>query len=565
MYYVWTILKRDLRALNSSGGKGDSKKASLPYLQLAGYLIFGVALGYGSFRLFHYLNTSLAALPGLIDGIAVNILAGLALFAVLMVLVTGLQVIYKTVYESDDIGFLLIQPVPVPAVFMSKFITSYLFLLSIGAAFGIPPWIGYGIANGATPSFYVYSVLGFLLLLLLAHGLVTLILLVAMRYIRGRKMKQLFIVCSALVGVVFVIITQMFSSRMSQTNDLADMLKQVSASQLAKTWYLPSTWAVNAVLSTYPRFGLNGAPYALALVGTSLGVAAIALWVSGRWYLTGWAGRDEETGQKRRRASGRPAARRGSVAMLRGTYWSVLRKDLTLLIRDPIIWYSLLVSVITLGFFIFGTVRSVTARSEGAATAMGITVVMMAALMGSVSSAQTGGISVSREGPSFWLLRSNPTDAKSLLWAKLTYALLPQLLVITLALVGTHFVAATGFPLWLGMLLGFSIAAVLASFQIMLDVTHPDFTMKVEFGSAKSGRGTGKLLVSMFCSMGIAMGWMFLMQLPGMLANEGILWGRPVATWHAVIQGFTVAAGAVMLAVVHRVGVRRIARLLNDA
>lgn len=565
MYYVLTILKRDLRSLTSRGGKGDSQKASLWAIQLAAYLAFGVLIGYGAFRLFTYLNTELAGLPGLIDGITVTILAGSGLFAVFVVLVTGLQVIYKTVYESDDIGFLLIQPVPVPAVFMSKFIASYVSLLSIGAGFGIPPWIGWGVANGAGPSFYVYSILGFLLLLLLAHGLVTLLLLVAMKHIQGRKMKQLFIVCSALVGVVFVIITQMFSAKMSQMNNPADMLKEMSASQFARTWYLPSTWMVNAVFSTISRFGLNGTPYALALAGTSLGVAAIALWVSGRWYLTGWAGRNEETGPSKRRISRRTAERRGFLASLRGTYWSVLRKDLSLLVRDPIIWYSMVVSVITLGFFIFSTARTASARSGGAGATMGTLVVMMSALMGSVSSAQTGGISVSREGASFWLLRSNPTDAMGLTWAKMTYALLPQVLVITLALVASHITSVMGLPLWVGFLLGFSTAATLASLQIMLDVLYPDFSMKVEFGSAKSGRGTRKLLVSMFLSMGIAMAWMFIWQIPAMLADNGFLWGLPVATWQWITRGFTVTVGVVMLIVVHTVGVRRIAGLLIDA
>ncbi|HHW27472.1 MAG TPA: hypothetical protein GXX23_09110 [Firmicutes bacterium] len=185
--------------------------------------------------------------------------------------------------------------------------------------------------------------------------------------------------------------------------------------------------------------------------------------------------------------------------------------------------------------------------------------------MGSVSSAQTGGISLSREGHSFWLLRSNPTDAKALMWAKLTYALLPQLIVITLGLLAGDLFGGVKFPLWLGFLLGFSTAATLASIQILLDVTYPDFGMKVEFGSSKNARGTGKLLSSMFLSMGVAAAWMFLWQLPDMLAEEGVLWGRPVQVWLTATKALTVAVGVVMLRIVNTVGVKRITRLLNDA
>jgi hypothetical protein len=566
MYYVWTILKRDIRSFIPQGGKTGSKKAALLLLQIVAYLAFAGALGYGAFLLFDFVNMTFIGFQGLIDNVTVNILAGTALLAIFMVLVTGLQIIYKTVYESDDIGFLLMQPVPTAAVFASKFLTSYVYLFIIGAVFAIPPWIGWGVANGAGPLFYLYSILGYLLLLLLTHGIVTLLLLAAMRYIQGRKMKQLFIVSSALVGVVFVIASQMFSAKMGQMQNPSDMLQQISASQLAKTWYFPSTWMVNAVLGTYPRFGLNGTPYALALLGASVGVALLSLWVSGHWYLSGWAGRNEETGQRKRRSAKKHgASRRSLLGGLKGTYWSVLRKDLTVVSRDPIIWYSLVVAVITLGFFVFSTMRTVGAGSEDTNTKMGVLIVMMSAMMGSVSSCQTGGVSISREGQSFWLLRSNPTHATSLLWAKMTYALLPQFLVITLALVASHIFAPTGFSLWLGLLLGFSLAAVVASVQIMLDVTYPDFVMKIEFGSSKSGRGTGKVLASMFLSMGIAMVWMFLWQLPAILAVEGVFLGLPVESWNLVIEGLTVAVGVVMLIWVHIVGVRRITGLLRDA
>lgn len=563
MYHVWTILKRDLRSVIPRGGKIGSKKAWLLLLGGVGYLAFGVALGYGAFRLFDYMNLAFSGMPGLIHNVTLNVLAGCALFAILMVLVTGLQVTYRTVYESDDIGFLLIQPVPSAAVFASKFLTSYLDLVTIGAVFAIPPWIGWGVANGAGALYYLYAVLGFLLLLLLTHGIVTLLLLVAMRYIPGRKMKQLFITCSALSGVIFVIVTQLFSSKMGQVQDPSALLMDISANPFAKIWYFPSTWMVNAVLGTHPGFGINGAPYALALAGTSIGVASLAFWLSGRWYLIGWAGRDEETGRRKKRAS-RKAVRRGLLGGLKGTYWSVLRKDLTLILRDPIIWYSLIVSIIGLGFFIFGTVRTVTGPDD-VSVMMGLTVVGMSAMMGSVSSSQTGGISISREGPSFWLLRSNPTDAKSLLWAKITYALLPQFFVITFGMVASHLFAPTGIPLWLGLLLGYSIALVLASLQIALDMMYPDFSMKVEFGSAKSGRGTGKLLFSMFSSMAITMVWMFLVQLPNMLANEGLFLGRPVEIWQTVCHGLTVVVGVTMLIIVYRVGVGRIKTLLTDS
>ncbi len=566
MDYVWIILKRDLRSLLTPSGK-QGWKSRLPFY--AGFVLFlalAGAIGFGSFKLFAYLETALSMVPQFKTAIVINILNAVALFMLVMVFLTGIQTTYKVIYESDDIGFLMAQPVPVRAIFAAKFIISYVSLAAIALVFGLPAWLGYAIAVKAGAAFYVLVAAGLVLLLLVAHALVSFLLLVAMKYLPGRKMKQLFIASSAVFGVLIVLLSQMASSQLQRTEDPTKMLEMIGKGQLDKTWFLPSTWMVNAILGTVKEFGLNPLPYALALVAASVGLAVVSVRVSGRWFMAGWSGRTEESGAG---AGRKKSARKtdGSGGLLPGgTYWTLLRKDLRLLFRDPLVWYNLVIGVIVVGFFIFN-MRSPTAYSGAGArdsAVLGASVIMMSVMMGSVTGAQTGGISISREGSSFWLVRGNPADAGGLFGAKMTYALLPPSILFTLSIVAVYFSGVPHGPMGLTVLLGASMVVVVASVQILLDVFFPDFTLKVEFGSSKSGRGTGKLLTTMLGSMAVVMGLFFVMISPETPIPARLF---PRASSQAIQSGVNalIVALAVLTATLTVVlGVKRVRRLLTD-
>ncbi len=564
MEYVSMILKRDLRSLFAPGGKSSPKRT----LGIVVSILFfvGIVFGfyYGSFRLFTYVQSALGFVPGLADAVGLNILNGVALFSLVMVFMTGLQTTYKTIYESDDIGFLLMQPIPVQSVFLAKFVISYAVLAALVLGLGLPEWIGWGHATGAGFWFHIVAFLGFSLFLLLAHSILSLVLLVAMRYLPTRKMKQVFIAVSAVGGVVVVLVSQILGAKVSDMGSPGSqeaLLRQIGASGLGGVWYLPSTWLVRAVLGTIPRFGIDYRPYFAALCLGAVLSAWLTVRVSSRTYLTGWAGRAEE--------GGKPAVRRvsragpsGPMSRLKGTYWAVLKKDTTTLFRDPIVWYGLVTSAIVIGFFLFNTARRPTGQGPDMMAAL---VIMMASLMGAVTSAQTGGISVSREGRSFWILQGNPTAPIELFWAKMTYAFLPGFLILILALVGAKVAGVPQLPVWLSLLLGISVTLGVSSLQILLDVYFPDFTMKVEFGSSKSGRGTGKLLVTMLTSIAFVLLSIMVQALPWTLQSKGLLPDGSLDTVRSLSYAVVVAAGIILLSLATTLGQKRLKALLSDA
>jgi len=564
--YVYIILRRDLKSLLTPSGKKGLKSRLGLIAGIILYLALGVAVGYGSLRLFDYISTNLGSVPELAAAIEINALNAVALFMTILVFMTGIQTTYKSIYESDDIGFLMAQPVPAQAIFFSKFVSSYVSLAALAIVYGLPAHLGYGIATGAGATFYLLSLVNLALLLLVAHAMVTFLLLVAMRYLPGRRMKQLFIAVTAIFGVVIVLISQVLSSRLSHTGDPFELLEAIGRGQLERTWYLPSTWMVNAVLGAIPKYGLNPLPYQIALVVIAFGLSALSVKVSRSWFLAGWAGRTEEGGaraRKKRLASQGAARVWGGLPA--GTYWTVLRKDLRLLFRDPLVWYNLVIAFITIGFFLFNQRSQFSGAEVGLDASVGGTLItFMAVLMGSVAGAQTGGISLSREGASFWLLRGNPADARSLFAAKYTYALLPPLvLLIVTSAVGY----ALGFP---GggspamFVTGLAMVFAVASAQILLDVYFPDFTMKVEFGSAKSGKGTGKLLIAVFGSMAVVIAMLVILMAPFTPFPARLLPWASAGQVTLYCRALVVALGALGATAAATLGVGRMKRILTD-
>lgn len=567
MDYIWMIVKRDLKSLVTPSGKSTLKGRLGFAAAILVWVALTAALGYGAFRLFNFMSASLGFSPDLRAAVEINILNASAMLVLAMVLLTGLQTTYKTIYESDDVGFLLSQPVPEWSVFGAKYAISYAALFALTVGYGLPVWIAFGYVRGLGAGFYLLTVLGFLLLLLASHAAVTLLLLAAMRYLPGRKMKQLFVALSAIVGIVFVLVTQILSARMARSSDPMKMIEELGKGRLSRQWYLPTAWMANGILSAVPEFGIEGTGGWLALLAAALGGPYLAMVLSKRWYLHGWSGRADELRPRKVRKK-RAAEAAVPEKRLQGPFWSILRKDLKVLWRDPVVWYTLAVGAIGLGFFVYN-IGSAAGQASSAPDAEDTVVasammVAMPALMGAISSAQTGGVSLSREGKAFWLLRSAPVSARQLILAKFGYALLPQGLFVLAFDVFLEFTRLPHYPLPLNLAVGGFAVIGVASLQMLLDVYFPDFTLKVELGAGSGSRGTAKLLTSVFGSMGTVAVLGVALSSPVFLRRMSIFSRVSVETlslWSYFAVG---VIGLGLAAVLFGPGARRLSRILSD-
>ena len=116
----------------------------------------------------------------------------------------------------------------------------------------------------------------------------------------------------------------------------------------------------------------------------------------------------------------------------------------------------------------------------------------------------------------------------------------------------------------MSILLGMSMVVAVASVQMLLDVSFPDFTLKVEFGSSKSGRGTGKLLTTMLGSMVLVFLFFFIMILPTTPIPGRLFPGATVEQVTKATQIAIVSMGALAGAAAVTFGIKRMRRILTD-
>ena len=195
---------------------------------------------------------------------------------------TGIRGIYSSYYESGDMAFLLSTPLRVEAVFFSKLLKSIMSNLLLLLPFSGAVWIGYGIAQGLSP---VLRGHGFSLLLVAAifTALSSVLVMMIMRFVPGQKLKQMMLVGSLAVSLVFVFGTQYLNSTLNMSDDPEQtraFLESAGRWKLDTTGYLPHIWLTKTMLrfAGTHAFGF-GESLLLAVVGWCC-VAAAALAVT---------------------------------------------------------------------------------------------------------------------------------------------------------------------------------------------------------------------------------------------------------------------------------------------
>lgn len=459
-------------------------------------------------RLFANLDELALQSPGLVRTIEASLLSLVSLAIFFLILSSGFKTLYERTFESDDLPFLLSNPIPVKTIFTAKLLGSFLYNLQTVVLFILPPWIAYGVIRSAPVAFYIAVITAVVLGALLIHSLLALLILFVMRFAPSAKIKQIALGLSGGAALAIVFVSQIASSRMTQEylQDPLVLLEQVGQWGIGQNPYLPHLWMSRFALSFLPSFDYSPWANGVPLILGSIALSYLAITLSGSFFLAGWTTKGDAPVKVKRKA-----LQHTRTFWPQGRLMAIVRKDLLSTKRDPLLWYNILVITIVLGFFIYNTTSDMPTEESGMADLwmMRIMLLMMPALMGSVLISQLGGISISREGKNWWFLCSSPIEPQTLYLAKLTYAvLIPALYGVLFQLVIFYtFPAASFFPPHVSIPAIILIMLALAAVMLMLDILFPDFTIKVEFGGTQGkGAGTSKLLMTMilgFVTLGL--------------------------------------------------------------
>ncbi|MDN5327328.1 MAG: type transport system permease protein [Moorella sp. (in: firmicutes)] len=462
-----TILKINLR--NTTGKRQLPGKGLVRLLLGVLVLLSFIPLEFLFFTFFLSLSrASLAAgQPALVPVL-------IAVSGQMVVLIFGMFYLMSAFYFSQDIGRMLHLPLRPRQLLGAKFLVVMLGELLTTAVIVVPGFLGYGLARGGGPAYWLMALLVWLMLPLLPLALDTIFTLALARVVNLSRQRDVLRVLGGLLGLVLAIGIQFFSQRFDPGGPayLPGNLEvfQGLAGRFGSI-FPPALWAAGALAMPDKVTGWVNLALLAAL---SLAVVGLTSLVAERVYF-----RDLLAGQEvpARRRHQRPAPATLATAGVTAALW---RRELKLFLRTPTFVMNGLVSTIIFPLMMVipalsrGDTASWTLLSQrshlaGWVALGGAGMVMFLSLINHVAPT-----AISREGRFIWLLRSLPVEARLLVRVKLlfslAFAVLGAVLVSGILYLFLHLPPAyLAIMFVLGLLSSWPVAAL----GLMVDLSYP--------------------------------------------------------------------------------------------
>ncbi len=370
------------------------------------------------------------------------------------VMFTSFGVLLQGLYLAGDMDFLVAAPIPMRAVFITKLLQAVLPNFGLFVLFGLPILFGLGISGGYNLVYYPLVVLVMVALTLAAAGLSSLLVMAVVRILPPRRAAEILGFVGATAGVIcsqLGNLSQTFGRDANlPTQQVTGLLALVSR---ASSPWIPLNWPGRGLVDVGEGHWLSGILLLVLTFGLAAAAFSIALAIAERLYYTGWAGM-QVVSRKRKAA---PARRAAPALEVPGLPWAervlshpvaaVVRKDFTLLRRD-LRNLSQLISPLIIGIvfamsILRGGGEAPPGRGEAPAwfmesfrALMPYANVAVSLFVGWLLLGRLSGMSFSREGKNYWMLKASPVSARQLLSAKYLVAYLPTLALSWLLLIG---------------------------------------------------------------------------------------------------------------------------------
>ncbi len=372
----------------------------------------------------------------IIAAVPVLVLTGLFLMVLLMSFGSLLQALYLV----GDMDFLLAAPVPIRAVFVAKVVQAVAPVFGLFSLFGLPVLVGLGLARGYLPLYYPLVLVAMVGLALAAAGLSALLVMLVVRVVPPRRAAEIL----AFVGAILVVSVSQAGNLGHAMGDGGGGPSGATVSGillLASAPWLPLNWVGEGLVQLGEGHWLTGLP----LAGLALALAFAAFWgavvTAERWYYSGWAGMQVVERRPSRRASAAgPVGDTGTAVpwlarRVSQPLWALVWRDVLTLRRD-LRNLSQLVTPLILG--IVYTILLLGGGGPGQAgpgapgelsgpihDLLGFSSVGMSLFVGWMLLTRLALSGFSREGRSYWLVKTAPVSSDQLLAAKFVIAYVP--------------------------------------------------------------------------------------------------------------------------------------------
>jgi ABC-2 type transport system permease protein len=360
-------------------------------------------------------------------------------------------VCFATLYRSEEVSYLMSMPVPHHSIFALRFIDNFFYSSGTMFLLALALLLGYGSYFSVPWYFYVFTLVGVLLPLMMIAALSAVILLVFSVRLANRIGVRSLI---GGVGTLYLLAIYLYFSFTNPANLVREVMRHypdVNAyfGYLDPSFirYLPSHWVADFLYWTMSgdptRAGMN-----LLMLYLTFGSLLIAAALVGdRYYYKSWLiATDGHALRKERdtrfRSSGILSF--GQEGMFPRPVTVLLKRDFWLFFREPGQWLHLMLMVVLLGVFLL-SLQSLDIRVSDPQLLTGSYLVILLFDGFLIASVALRFVfpAVSLEGETYWSVRSAPLLTSTLYWQKFSTSL-------TFVLIFAGILAIGSSPLMLG-------------------------------------------------------------------------------------------------------------------
>lgn len=460
----------------------------------------------------------------------------------------------QTLYLSDDLNFLLAQPVATWRVFALKVLETFLNSAVVPFCLVLPLLITLAVFMEAPAWAYLLIPIVTLLTFAGPVGLGALLAVFLMRVAPVGRVREVSSALGVLIsaGLVYLIRALRPEVLIQNANDPAKFQEVLENFASPSSPFLPPAWAAQAIWKAAGGEFAGSFWPLLLLTGFLL---ILATWLASKAYQEGWA-RALDSSLPKLDATPKRASRIEQVFGRLGFGGNLVYKDLRLMFRDPTQWSQLLVVVALAGVYLV----SVRAVPIPVPQFKGIVGYIQLAFQGFIVAGVATRLAfpaISIEARAYWLLRTGPVTPQQIVLSKF-WGVLPITLTLGLVMGIASALSMSLGPvlLTLSVLVSISNVFVITALGIGLGAAAPKFKADnpSEIGVSPAGLAYMglSLLYSVVCLLLLARpvaasilrpdlfpGFSALTTLEGILGLVGLLVLTVLGTWLSLRYGWT--------------------------
>jgi ABC-2 type transport system permease protein len=336
-----------------------------------------------------------------------------------------------TLYTSDDLNFLLSQPISTARVFALKLSETFLSAAGIPSLLTAPLLIGIGIHFKADWWYYPLAVSSALLAYMMPVGLGAGIAVLLMRLAPLGRVREVatgigVILSASLVYFIRAARPEELLKQLSKNENFEAVVEQYFGS--SQSPFLPPSWAAKVIWQG-ARGEFSAAFWPLLALAIILILASG--WLAAKAYQEGWV-RGLESSRVKLDPTPRQASSLERWLGGFGPVGVIVMKDIRLLLRDATQWSQLLILVALGGVYVV-SIKALPIEGEVFRSAVGFMTLAFQGFVIAGVGIRMAFPAVSLEGPGYWLIRTGAISTRDFVLAKY-WGALPATLILALCM-----------------------------------------------------------------------------------------------------------------------------------